>query len=56
MSEPQPKPVNERVSALRERRRALGLTRLELYIHPDDHPPVKSLADKLRRKREKEKR
>jgi hypothetical protein len=47
------KPVNQRVDELRARRKALGLARLELYVHPDDHPPVKGLADKLRKKREK---
>ena len=48
------KPVNQRVEELRARRKALGLTRLELYVHPDDHPPVKQLAAKLQRKRIKE--
>lgn len=43
----------QRVQALRARREALGLTRLELYVHPDDHGPVKDLAAKLQRKRSK---
>jgi hypothetical protein len=44
-------PVAARVAALRERRAALGLTRLELYAHPDDHAKIKALAAKLQRKR-----
>ena len=47
------KPVAARVAALRERRAALGLTRLELYAHPDDHAAIKALAEKLQRKRAK---
>ena len=45
------KTTSERVQALRQRREALGLTRLELYVHPDDHEAVKALAAKLFRKR-----
>ena len=40
-----------RVAALRERRAAKGLTRLELYAHPDDHAPIKAHAARLARKR-----
>jgi hypothetical protein len=47
------KTTTERVQALRQRREALGLTRLELYVHPDDHEVVKALAAKLQRKRER---
>ncbi|HOU64488.1 MAG TPA: hypothetical protein PK861_00450 [Thermomonas sp.] len=55
MSEPtdKPKTVNDRVKALRQRRADLGLTRLELYVHPDDHEAVKLYAAKAQRKREK---
>lgn len=48
------KPVNQRVDELRARRKALGLTRLELYVHPDDHDSIKEVANRLRKKREKE--
>lgn len=48
------KPSIQRVEEMRARRKALGLTRLELYVHPDDREPVKSLAEKLRKKREKQ--
>jgi hypothetical protein len=50
------KTVAERVSALRQRREALGLTRLELYVHPDDHDAVKRKAASLQRKREKDRK
>lgn len=46
-----PKTIAERVQALRQRREALGLTRLELYVHPDDHQPVKLYADLLQQDR-----
>lgn len=42
-----------RVAELRRRRADLGLTRLELYAHPDDHEAIKSLAAKLQRKLER---
>jgi hypothetical protein len=45
------KTATERVSALRQRREALGLVRLELYVHPLDAPPIKELAAKLNAKR-----
>jgi hypothetical protein len=47
------KTPTERVQELRQRREALGLTRLELYVHPDDHEAIKALAAKLQRKRER---
>lgn len=47
------KPATERMSALRKRRQEAGFTRLELWLHPDDHEPVKEAAAKLQRKREK---
>ena len=43
----------KRVAALRARRAALGQTRLELYAHPEDHPAIKALAEKLQRRRAK---
>jgi hypothetical protein len=45
----------ERKAAERERRKAQGLTRLEVYAHPEDHEPIKALAAKLQRKRERTK-
>lgn len=39
--------VTARVAAMRARRAALGLTRLELYAHPDDHQALKQLAARL---------
>jgi hypothetical protein len=45
------KTSTERVAEMRARRDALGLTRLELYAHPEDHAPLKALAAKLQRKR-----
>ena len=47
------KTVNQRSRELRERRSALGLTRLEIWAHPDDHEPIKAHAAKLQRKRQK---
>jgi hypothetical protein len=47
--------ANERKAAERERRKQAGLTRLELYVHPEDHEPIKALAAKLQRKRTKAK-
>lgn len=45
------KTATARVIALRERRAALGLTRLELYAHPNDHAAIKAHAEKLAKKR-----
>lgn len=47
------KTTAERVAALRTARDALGLKRLELYAHPEDWPAIKSLAEKLQRRRAK---
>ncbi len=47
------KPATERMAALRKRRQVEGLTRLELWVHPDDHSAIKETAAKLQRKREK---
>jgi hypothetical protein len=50
-----PKTATERVVKLRAERDALGLKRMELYAHPDDWPAIKALAEKLARKRAKQK-
>jgi hypothetical protein len=48
------KTSTERVNKSRKQRLALfGLTRLEVYAHPEDHEPIKVLAAKLQRKRER---
>jgi hypothetical protein len=49
------KSTAERVKALRQRREALGLTRLELWAHPQDHGAIKRYASNRAIKREKEK-
>lgn len=46
-----PKPVAARVAALRERRAALGLTRLEVYVHPDDRAKVRAYVRQLAEQR-----
>jgi hypothetical protein len=48
-----PKTGAERLASMRLARDALGLKRLELYAHPDDWPAIKSLAEKLQRRRAK---
>jgi hypothetical protein len=48
-----PKPATARVIALRKRRAAHGLTRLEVYAHPDDHAAIKAYAARLLKKRGK---
>jgi len=45
--------VKDRVAALRQRRAALGLVRLELYAHADDHAAIRAYTEKLQRKRER---
>jgi hypothetical protein len=50
------KTAAERVSALRQRRADLGLVRMDVYAHRDDHPAIKALAEKLNQKRTKEKK
>jgi hypothetical protein len=45
------KTTNQRVAELRARRKAEGLTRLELFAHPDDHEPIKAHAARLQQKR-----
>ena len=47
------KPATERMAALRKRRQEAGLTRLELWLHPDDREAAKEAAAKLQRKRDK---
>jgi len=46
------KTTAQRQDALRKRRAALGLKRLELYSHPEDHPSIKSHAAMLQSNRE----
>lgn len=48
------KPVNQRVAELRARRVKLGLSRLELYVHPEDKERITAYAAKLQRRRIKE--
>ena len=48
------KPVAARVAALRVRRAALGLKRLEIYAHPGDHATIKALAARLQLRRVKQ--
>jgi hypothetical protein len=40
-----PQPVAARVAALRERRAAEGLTRLELWARPEHHARIKAYAE-----------
>ena len=48
------KTTSERVQTMRAARDALGLKRLELYAHPDDWPAIKTLAEKLKKRRTKQ--
>ena len=41
----------KRVAALRAKRAALGLKRIELYVHPEDRAQIVELATKLNRQR-----
>ena len=43
----------ESVKALRARRKAQGLSRFDIYVHPDDWPRIKALAAALQQKRAK---
>lgn len=47
------KTTAERVQEVRARRKAAGLVRLELWLHPDDAAAVRDLAAKLTRRRER---
>jgi len=42
-----PQPVAARVAALRERRAAEGLTRLELWARPEHHARIRAYAARL---------
>lgn len=42
---------SERVYTMREKRKAMGLRRLELYAHPDDWKAIKALAKRLQEDR-----
>jgi hypothetical protein len=44
---PSPKTTAARVAALRERRAAEGLTRLELWARPEHHDRIRRYAAKL---------
>jgi hypothetical protein len=46
-----PKTPTQRVAELRQRRAEQGLTRLDVYAHPDDHAAIKILAEKLTKRR-----
>jgi hypothetical protein len=41
---------------LRADRDALGLKRKEVYVHPDDWTAIKTLAERLQRKRAKDRK
>lgn len=41
----------KRVAALRAKRAALGLKRIELYVHPEDRAQIVELANRLNRQR-----
>jgi hypothetical protein len=47
------KTVAQRVSALRKRRQEAGLTRLEVFAHPEDHGAIKLYAAMLQAERNK---
>lgn len=49
---PQPVPVNARVAALRKRRHDAGLTRIEVWAHPDDHQAIRDEAARLAKARD----
>lgn len=48
-----PKTTAARVAALRERRAAEGLTRLELWARPEHHARIKAYAERLAKEGEK---
>ncbi len=41
----------QRVAELRQRRIDLGQKRLDVYAHPEDHPAIKALVEKLNKAR-----
>lgn len=47
------KTVAQRVALLRQRRAEAGLTRLEVFAHPDDHGAIKLYAAMLDAERKK---
>lgn len=50
---PRPMTPAERVAATRARRAAAGLTRLELWVHPDDHAVLREQAERLANRRKR---
>lgn len=46
--------ATERVQKMRDAAAALGLNRRELYAHPEDWPAIKALANRLARRRAKQ--
>lgn len=50
---PAAKTAKARMAAMRAARDALGLRRLELYVHPDDRPAIQQFAIKLQMRRAK---
>jgi len=45
------KQAKNRMAALRQRREAEGLKRLDLWAHPDDHAAIKAAAAEIAAKR-----
>lgn len=43
----------QRQADLKDRRLAAGLVQWKVWVHPDDVPALKEVADKLARKRER---
>ena len=41
----------DRVKALRQKRKAMGIARLEVCAHVDDHEAIRAFADELQRQR-----
>jgi hypothetical protein len=44
--------TSKRVAAMRQRRAAQGLVRVEVYVHPDDAVTIKALAARLQQQRQ----
>lgn len=42
-----PVPATKRMAALRKRRKAAGLARLEVWAHPDDHQAIRATASRM---------
>jgi len=51
-----PKTNTERKALERERKKALGYIRRDVWAHPDDWPTLRVLEKKLQKKREKTKK